>query len=83
MAHRDARDLLQLLAYAAPVDAAHDDGKVFVVGLLVKELYKYLPCGHRRAFRFAAPPMRSRVGVVESLDATPSKGADFYCFAGH
>ena len=38
MAHRYAGDLLQLPADAAPIDAAHDDSKVFVVGLLVKKL---------------------------------------------
>jgi hypothetical protein len=27
--------------------------------------------------------MCSRIGLVESLDATPRKGADFYQIAGH
>ena len=37
----------------------------------------------RQAFRLAALPVRGRVGVVESLDATPGEGSDFYRFAGN
>lgn len=36
-----------------------------------------------QAFYGAALPVRYGVTVVEALDATPRKGTDFYCFAGH
>jgi hypothetical protein len=35
-----------------------------------------------QAFYVAALPMRRSVGVVESFDATLSKGTTFYGFAG-
>jgi hypothetical protein len=34
-----------------------------------------------QAFRFAVLPARYCVTVVESLDATPGEGSDFYRFA--
>lgn len=81
MAKRDPGNLLQLPAHATPVDAAHDGGKVFVIGLLVKELGKYL-LRTLQALRFAALPACGCVRFIEPLDATPRKGTDFYLFAG-
>jgi hypothetical protein len=48
----------------------------------MKELGKYL-LGTLQTFRFAALPVCGCVRFVEPLDATPSEGADFDCFAGH
>jgi hypothetical protein len=82
MAERHPGDFLQLPAHAPPVDAANDDGKVFAVRLLVKELREHF-LRALQAFRFAVLPVRYCVTVVESLDATPGEGSDFYRFAQH
>jgi hypothetical protein len=79
---RPPGDFLQFSAHATPVNAAHDDGKVCAVRLLVNKLGEHF-LRAPQAFGFAALPMQGRVGVVEPLDAAPGKGAYFYRFAGH
>lgn len=80
VAQRDTRDFPQFPAHSAPVDAAHDHGKVVGARIFMKELGKYF-LGTLQSIRFAALPMRGRVGVKKPLDATPSKGTYFDGFA--
>ena len=82
LAQRYAGHFLELPPHTTPINGPHNDGEVLVVGFLVKELREDF-LGTLQAFRFAALPMQGCVEVVEALDAAPSKGTDFYGFAGH
>ena len=75
LAQHDARHFFQVPSHPAPIDPAHDGGKVSVIGFLVEELCEYFQ-RTAEALRFAALPMNGCVGIVQPLNPTPGECSD-------